>query len=317
MALRRLFGAASLSVVLAACGMGTPATPSPTPAPTPDVTPSPTPAAAACGPDSSALKNAGRLTIGTGEPAYPPYFDPPADGEMAATPANRQDPWSLGDPTNKRGFEAAVAWRLAERLGFSDDQVDWIAVEWAESWAPGPKEFDFNLNQTSYRPERAESTDMSEGYFFLNQALVTNAGTPIASATTIEQVREYRLGAQIGTTSLAYIENHIQPTTQASVYDSNDAAIAALNAEQIDGIVVDLPTAFFITAAQMDNGEIVGQFPPAAGEEQEYFSVVLELDSPYTECVNQALAEMKADGTLDAITQEWMADKADAPHLQP
>jgi polar amino acid transport system substrate-binding protein len=331
MALRRVLAVAAASAfVLAACqpaavptpepATPVPATPEPaTPQPaTPQpATPAPTPEAVACTPQDPNLKNPGRLTIGTGEPAYPPYFDFPAEGEEPATPANREDPWSLGDPTNKRGFEAAVAWAIAERMGFSDDQVDWIAVEWAESWAPGPKDFDYNLNQTSFRPERTEGTDMSEGYYFLNQALVANAGTPITQATTIEELREYRLGAQVGTTSLAYIEANIQPTTQTSIYDSNDAAIAALNAEQIDGIVVDLPTAFFITAAQMETGDIVGQFPAAEGEEQEYFSVVLELDSPFTDCVNQMLQEMKADGSLEAITQEWMADKADAPYIQP
>jgi polar amino acid transport system substrate-binding protein len=328
MALVRVIGAATLSLVLLACGAGAPATPAPTPAQTPPATPAetpaqtpadtpaPTPVAAQCGPDSPHLKNAGRLTIGTGEPAYPPYFDMPGEGEEAATPANREDPWSLGDPTNKRGFEAAVAWELADRLGFSDDEVDWIAVEWAESWAPGPKEFDFNLNQTSYRPERAEGTDMSEGYYFLNQALVANAGTPITEVTTLEELRDFRLGAQVATTSLAYIEAAIEPNVEPSIYDSNDAAIAALNAGQLDGIVVDLPTAFFITAVQMDDGDIVGQFPAADGE-QEYFSVVLELDSPYTDCVNQALQEMKDDGTLEAITREWMADRADAPYIQP
>ena len=276
---------------------------------------SPTGSADACAPDSLELKNDGRLTIGTGNPAYPPYFEPPAEGEEPANPANQEDPWALGDPTNGRGFEAAVAYAIAEELGFSEDEVDWIAVEWEDSWAPGPKEFDFNLNQTSYRPERAEQVDMSEGYYFLNQSLVANAGTPIEGVTTMEELREYRLGAQIGTTSLAYIEDVIAPNEEPSVYDDNEAAIAALNAGQLDGIVVDLPTAFFITAAQMDDGVIVGQFPAAEGEE-EYFSVVLEQDSPMTECVNQALASLKDDGTLDDITQEWLADKADAPLIE-
>jgi polar amino acid transport system substrate-binding protein len=306
-------------VLLAACATtpGDTADPSPTVQPTaastPDATPSPV--ADACDRENLELKNADRLTIGTGNPAYPPYFEIPGDDEEPASPANQEDPWALGDPTNGRGFEAAVAYAIAEELGFSDDEVDWIAVEWEDSWAPGPKDFDFNLNQTSYRPERAEQVDMSEGYYFLNQALVANAGTPIEDVTTLEELRGYRLGAQIGTTSLAYIEDAIDPTEEPSVYNDNSAAIAALNAGQIDGIVVDLPTAFFITAAQMDDGVIVGQFPAADGE-QEYFSVVLELDSPMTECVNQALATMKDEGTLDDITQEWLADKADAPMIE-
>lgn len=314
--LSRALAPATILLLLAACAGGSGSSPtSGATSPAATDAASPTGAADACSRDSLELKNADRLTIGTGNPAYPPYFEPPADGEEAANPANQEDPWALGDPTNGRGFEAAVAYAIADELGFSEDEVDWIAVEWEDSWAPGPKEFDFNLNQTSYRPERAEQVDMSEGYYFLNQSLVANAGTPIEDVATMEELREYRLGAQIGTTSLAYIEDVIAPNEEPSVYDDNEAAIAALNAGQLDGIVVDLPTAFFITAAQMDDGVIVGQFPAAEGE-QEYFSVVLEQDSPMTECVNQALASLKDDGTLDDITQEWLADKADAPLIE-
>lgn len=308
--------AATMALLVACTGQG--ASPSPTVAPA-TASPggaSPSPMADACARENLELRNPDRLTIGTGNPAYPPYFDIPADDEEVSAPANQpDDPWALGDPTNRRGFESAVAYAIAEELGFSEDEVDWIAVEWEASWAPGPKDFDFNLNQTSYRPERAEQVDMSEGYYFLNQSLVANAGTPIEEATSLEDLAEYRLGAQIGTTSLAYIEDVIQPSEEPSVYNDNDAAISALNAGQIDGIVVDLPTAFFITAAQMDDGVIVGQFPPADGE-QEHFSVVLEQDSPLTDCVNEALANLEADGTLDAITQEWLADRADAPLIE-
>ena len=269
----------------------------------------PSAAADACTPDALATKNAGRLTIGTDNPAFPPYWDPPADGETAT------DPWELGDPTNKRGFEGAVAWAVAEELGFSDDTVDFIPVPFDNSYAPGEKEFDFYLAQVSYSDERAEAVDLSDGYFFSNQALVANADTPITEATSIADLAEFRLGVQQGTTSLTYIEEEIQPTTEASVYNSNDAAIAALNADQVDGIVVDLPTAFFITAVQMENGTIVGQFP-AAGDEQEYFSLVLEQDSPLTECVNEAIANLTDSGDLEAITQEWMSENAGAPVLE-
>jgi len=265
-------------------------------------------AGAACAPDSLATKTDGRLTIGTDNPAFPPYWDPPAEGEEAT------DPWELGDPTNKRGFEGAVAWAVAERLGFGDDTVDFIAVPFDNSFAPGEKEFDFYLAQVSYTDERAETVDLSDGYFFSNQALVANADTPITQAASIADVADYRLGAQVGTTSFTYIEEQIQPSEEPSVYNSNDAAIAALNAGQVDGIVVDLPTAFFITAVQMDSGTIVGQFP-AAGDEQEYFSLVLEKDSPLTGCVNEAIADL-AETQLDEITQEWMSENAGAPILE-
>jgi polar amino acid transport system substrate-binding protein len=266
--------------------------------------------AEACTPDTLETKTAGQLTIGTDNPAFPPYWDPPAEGEEAT------DPWELGDPYNKRGFEGAVAWAVAEELGFSDDQVQFIAVPFDNSFAPGEKEFDFYLAQVSFTPERAQQVDMSDGYYFSNQALVANADTPITEATSIADVAEFTLGVQVGTTALDYIEEEIQPSTEPMVYNSNDAAIAALNAEQVDGIVVDLPTAFFITAVQMDNGVVVGQFPPAEEEGQEYFSLVLEKASPLTDCVNQAIAALSDGGELESITQEWLSEVVDVPVLE-
>ena len=266
-------------------------------------------ASAECAPETLETKADGRLTIGTDNPAFPPYWDPPAEGEEPT------DPWELGDPTNGRGFEGAVAWAVAEELGFGEDEVDFIPVPFDTSYAPGEKEFDFYLAQVSYSEERAEQVDMSEGYYFSNQALVANADTPITEAASIADIAEYRLGVQAGTTSLAYIEEQIQPAEDPMVYNSNDAAIAALNAEQVDGIVVDLPTAFFITAVQMENGVVVGQFP-SVGDEEEYFSLVLEQDSPLTECVNAAIATLDESGELAAITEEWMSENAGAPVLE-
>lgn len=266
-------------------------------------------AASACSPENLDTATAGRLTIGTDNPAFPPYWDPPAEDEEAT------EPWELGDPYNKRGFEGAVAWAVAEELGYGEDEVDFIAVPFDNSYAPGEKEFDFYLAQVSYTDERATQVDMSDGYYYSNQSLVANADTPITEATSIADVAEYRLGVQVGTTALTYVEEQIQPSQDVMVYNSNDAAIAALNAGQVDGIVVDLPTAFFITAVQMDNGTVVGQFP-AVGDEQEYFSLVLELDSPLTDCVNEAIAALDESGDLEAITTEWMSENAGAPVLE-
>lgn len=252
----------------------------------------------------------GRLTIGTSNPAFPPYVLPPNEGEEAT------EPWELGDPTKGRGFEAAVAYAVAEELGFAADDVDWIAVPFENTFAPGEKDFDFALQQISYTEERAEVVDMSDGYFFVNQALVSREGSDLATVTTMADIRPFRLGVAAGTTSLAYIDEVIQPEEDPSVYNDNDAAIAALNAEQIDGIVVDLPTAFFITAAQMEDGVIVGQFP-TADDEQERFSLVLERDSPLTDCANQALATLTESGELEEITQEWMSENAGAPEIAP
>ena len=271
--------------------------------------PSPSAAADACTPDTLETATAGQLTIGTDNPAFPPYWDPPAEGQEPT------DPWELGDPYNMRGFEGAVAWAVAEELGFDEDSVEFIPVPFDVSYAPGEKDFDFYLAQVSYTPERAEQVDMSDGYFFSNQALVANADTPITQVASIADVAEFRLGVQVGTTSLAYIEEEIQPTTDPQVYNTNDAAIAALNAEQVDGIVVDLPTAFFITAVQMENGVVVGQFPNV-GDEEEYFSLVLEQDSPLTDCVNDAIATLTESGELEAITTEWMSENTGARLLE-
>ena len=300
----------------AACSSGG-ASPSAPTAESPSAPASTVPSAAASAtPDACAKDNlktftAGKLTIGTDNPAYPPYFDPPASGETAT------DPWELGDPTNGRGFESAVAYAVADKLGFAKGDVTWVYVAFDSSYAPGPKSFDFDINQISYTAERAQAVDMSDGYYTVNQALVANSGTPITKVTTVSGLAGFKLGAQQGTTSYQYIVDSIKPTADPSVYDSNDAAISALNAKQIDGIVVDLPTAFYITAAQMDNGVIVGQFPAPTGADAEHFSLVLQKGSSLTPCVNAAIASLKADGTLAAITKEWLSDKASAPVFQP
>ena len=312
--------AAALALVgahVAACSGGATPTPAPTATPTPTEAAAATPTAAptatpnACAPENLTTLTAGMLTIGTDNPAYAPYFLPRDGGN---TP-----PWDTqfsGDPTTGTGFESAIAYAVAAQLGFPKDKVAWVAVKFDNSYAPGPKPFDFYLAQVSYKPERAQTADLSDGYYWLNQSLVAVGGTPIAAATKISDLKAYQLGAQAGTTSYDTIVNVIKPDKEPRVYDSNDAAIQALNNKQIDGLVVDLPTAFYVTAAQMDNGVIVGQFAPT-GSEQEHFSLVLAKGSPLTACVNGALAAMTADGTLAKITQEWMADKANAPVFQP
>jgi polar amino acid transport system substrate-binding protein len=270
--------------------------------------PSPTEAAAACVPEDLATKTPGTLTVGTDNPAFPPYFSEPAEGEEAT------DPWEFGDPTNGRGFESAIAYALAEQLGFSEDQVTWIPVPFNNSIAPGPKDFDVYLAQVSFTEERTQAVDLSEGYFFSNQALVTTADNPLADATTLAEVAEFRLGAAGNTTSLTYIEERIQPTEEARVYEDNTGVKSALEADQIDGGVFDLATAFFIVNVEMEDGVVVGQFP-SDPVDQEHFSFVLDLDSPLTECVNEAILTMGENGELDSIAAEWLADFLDAPQI--
>ena len=311
---KRLGGLALIAILAAAC-TGTGATASPSAASEPPASASATPAMseapaspAACAKENLALVTPGTFTIGTDNPAYPPYF------EFSEAPT---DPWELGDPTTGGGFEGAFAYALAEELGFAKEEVAWTVVPFANSFAPGPKAFDVDINQISYNAERAANVDMSDGYYFVNQSIVARKDTPVAAAKTIADLKAFKFGAQIGTTSLDTIADVIAPTTEASVYDTNDLAIAALNAGQIQAIVVDLPTAFFITAAQMDDGVIVGQLEGAEAADAEYFSVVLPKDSALTDCVNEAIATLQSNGRLEAITTEWLSDKADAPVLQP
>ena len=315
---KRLWGLGLIAILVAACSAtgGGATQASPSVASEPPVSEAP----ASVAPSASAEANIctaaemptftpGMFTIGTDNPAYPPYF------EIVDQPT---DPWELGDPTTGNGFESAFAYALAEELGFTRDQVAWTVVPFANSFAPGDKQFDVDINQVSYSPERAQNVDMSDGYYFLNQSVVALKDSDAAKATTLSALKDVRLGAQVGTTSFATITDVIAPNADPSVYDTNDAAIAALNAGQIDAIVVDLQTAFFITAAQMDGkGTIVGQIEQAEDADAEYFSVVLPKDSPLTECVNQAIAALQSDGRLEAITEEWLSDKANAPVLQP
>ena len=243
------------------------------------------------------------LTVATGDPAFPPW------GEGGTTDEHRE--WTLNDPYLGRGFEGAVTFEVAKRLDFSKDRVRFVPIGFDESFAPGPKRFDFVLQQISYLPERIEAVDFSEGYYDVNQALVSVQSSPIATATSLEELKDATLGAPVGTTSLTYIEDTIQPSTQPTVYDDLSAAVRGLKKGHVDGIVVDLPSASFITAEQIPEGVIVGRLPSAGS--QEYFAMAFEKQSPLVECVNLALQEMKADGTLDEIRQEWLADTADGP----
>jgi polar amino acid transport system substrate-binding protein len=258
-----------------------------------------------CATDQLNLVQEGQLTIGTDNPAYPPWFG-------GGTPEG--SPWEINDPSTGKGFESAVAYAVAGELGFSEGEVEWVEVPFNQSFKPGPKDFDFDINQISYVPERDEAVDFSESYYDVNQALVAVEGSPIADATTVDELRSAKLGAQVGTTSFNYIEENIQPEQDPGVYDTNNDAIQALENGQIDGLVVDLPTAFFVTAVQVENGVIVGQFPTVG--QQEYFGMVFEDGNPLVDCVNQALDALRADGTLQEIQNMWLSQVVDVPTLE-
>lgn len=290
-------------IAVAAC-TGSSASPTPVPAtlapasqPPASEAASPSPSANACARTALTLVAPGKLTIGTDNPAFPPYFAPKTGGN---TP-----PWdaSQGDPATGEGFESAVGYAIADKLGFTKDEVAWVVVPFNSSYAPGPKTFDFDLNQVTATPARAESADLSDGYYFGPQTVVTLKTSTFAKATTLAELQSARFGAQVGTTSYDAINSVIKPTKAASVFDTNDAAIQALGNKQLDAIVVDLPTAAFITNVQLDGSTIVGQLDQGTPE---HFSAVLAKGSPLTACVNVAIKTLTDDGTLAALVAKWL-----------
>ncbi|MFM7598966.1 MAG: ABC transporter substrate-binding protein [Actinomycetota bacterium] len=298
-----LTAVAASALLLAACaqetsGGGSSSAPAPSSSAAPESSsaapaPSPTETPDECAKENLPTLTPGTLTIGTDSPAYPPYF---VDD----------------DPTNGQGFESAVAYAVAEGLGFTPEEVAWTVVPFNKSYAPGNKDFDFDINQISITPERAEVVTFSDGYYTVNQAVIALADSPIANATTLAELKDARLGAQVGTTSLKYIEDFIQPNADVFVYNDTNDAKSALKNGQIDAIVVDLPTAYYITAVEIPKGKIVGQFPAQEGGEQ--FGLLFQKDNPLVTCVNKVIGELKESGELQAIQDEWLAG-ATAPYF--
>jgi polar amino acid transport system substrate-binding protein len=236
----------------------------------------------------------GKLTIGTGNPAFSPWVENDA-------------------PESAEGFEAAVAYAVATQLGFSTENVSWVRTSFDEAIQPGAKNFDFNLQQYSITDERKQTVSFSDPYYTTNQAIVGYADSAAASATTVAELQGLKFGVQSGTTSLEFLNTVVMPTNEPYVYDDNAAAKAALEAKQIDAIVVDLPTAFYISAVEIEGTKVIGQFPAGEGTVADQFGLVFDLDSPLVECVNVALAALKESGELATIEQTWLSDKTSAP----
>ncbi|MCX5268948.1 ABC transporter substrate-binding protein [Streptomyces sp. NBC_00199] len=249
-----------------------------------------------CAKGGLATETPGKLTIATDEPAYEPWF--------------KDD-----KPTNGEGFESAVAYAVAGQLGYGKNAVVWQSVPFNKAFAPGEKTFDFDINQVSISDERKKAVDFSSGYYDVRQAVVALKGSKAAGVTGVAGLRGLKLGAQVGTTSLDYIDDVVKPTRQAAVYAKNDQAKSALKNGQVDAIVVDLPTAFYITAAEVTDAEIVGQFENRGGA-PEQFGLVLDKGSALTGCVSGAVDALRKDGTLARIEQQWLSDAVDAPVLK-
>jgi polar amino acid transport system substrate-binding protein len=244
----------------------------------------------------SQLKTAtpGTLTVATDKPAFPPYFED-------------------NDPKNGKGFESAVAYAIAKRLGFAPSDVKWTTEPFNASYAPGPKKFDFDVNQISITPARAKRVDFSTPYYTAPQALVALKRASAANASSLAALKDAKLGVQIGTTSLDAVQQVVKPSSQPKVFNDSNDVVTALKQKQVDAVVVDLPTAFFLTAAQVPSAKIVGQFSAPGGDT---WGALLPKDSPLTDCVNQAIADLKEAGTLGSLEQRWLGAAAGAPVLK-
>jgi polar amino acid transport system substrate-binding protein len=254
------------------------------------------PSANACAPSALATKTPGKITIGADNPVYEPWF---VDNK----------------PTNGQGFEGAVAYAVAEKMGYAQGDVKWTRVTFNNAIAPGPKAYDFDIDEFSITAARKKAVDFSSPYYDVTQAVVALKSSKIAGATDIAALRGAKLGAQVGTTSYQSITEVIKPTVQPQVFNSNDDAVKALQNGAIDGLVLDLPTAFYVTSAEIDNSKIVGQLPQPSGT-PEQFGLVLDKDSPLTACVSKAVDALHADGTLQQLQTKWLAQVANAPVLQ-
>jgi polar amino acid transport system substrate-binding protein len=258
--------------------------------------PSATAQADACAMQNLPLRTSGQLTVATDSPAYPPWF-------------------VHNDPSNGKGYEAAVAYAVAKQLGFSHSEVQWVKEPFNNSYAPGRKNFDFDINQISITPARAKVVDFSDGYYQAAQAVIALKGSQAAKASSLADLKHLKLGAQTGTTSLEAILNVVKPDTQPLIFQDTNAAKQALLNGQVDAILTDLPTAFYITAVQIPHSVIVGQFQPVTGHVEE-FGMLFEKGSKLVPCVNQALATLKQNGTLDQLQKRWLSDVVNVPVLK-
>lgn len=254
----------------------------------------PSTAATACAQGALPTLAAGTLTVGTDQPVYQPWY---VDD----------------DPANGQGFESAVAYAIADELGYPKDKVAWTRVPFNAAIQPGPKPYDLNLTEFSITEERRQAVDFSAPYYDVKQAVVALSSNAVANAPDLAALKDARLGAQVGTTSYDAIGSTIVPNTAPAVFNTNDDAKLALSNGQVDAIVVDLPTAFYITSAELEGAKIVGQLPATGTPEQ--FGAVLDKGSALTRCVSEAVERLRAAGTLDALEQQWLTSAGSAPEL--
>ncbi|HZP52917.1 ABC transporter substrate-binding protein [Actinocrinis sp.] len=254
-------------------------------------------ASTSCGTNAPGLYKSGQLTVATDSPAYAPWFD-------------------NNDPSDGKGFESAVAYAVATQLGFTKDQVKWVVEPFNSSYAPGAKNFDFDINEISITADRAKAVDFSTGYYTANQGIVVLDSSKYANATSLADLKSAKIGVQVATTSYEAVGNVIKPTQQPAVFNGTDDAAHALKNKQVDAIITDLPTAFYISGAQIDGSKVLGQFDyTGTAADQEQFGLLLKKGSALTPCVDGAIAALKSSGELQKITDQWLSQSVNAPKL--
>jgi len=286
-----VLAAVAATALITACGSS-----SPSASGTAGASPSASPTAASC---SNAavqkdLYQRGVLTVATDKPAYPPWFEG-------------------NNPSNGKGYEGAVAYAIAKQLGFTRSQVHWAYEPFDASYSPGPKKFDFDINEISYTPQRATAVTFSEGYYDVQQALVALRNTPITTRHTPADLKGYVFGDQVGTTSLAYINSDIQPTTRPKVFQTLNDVKEALQTHQIAALVTDTPTAQYISSSEIKGSVMVGQFPSTG----EHYGLLFSLGNPLVSCVNKAITALKSNGTLAALQKKYLQVYLSVPTIKP
>ena len=289
--MRRIMLAAAIAVIgtgLAACGSST--------SPGPSAASSATASAASCSSASvqKDLYTKGVLTVATDNPVFTPWF-------------------VSNKPSNGKGYESAITYAIAAQLGFKPSQVVWVTEPFSSSYAPGPKKFDFDINEVSYTPQRAQAVTFSNSYYDVQQAIVALKGSPIVTHHTAADLKKYLYGDQVGTTGLTYITNDIQPTQQPRVFDTLSEASSALEAHRIDALVTDTPTAQYMASSQLKGAALVAQFP-AVGE---HYGLLFHLGNPLVDCVNHAIAALRSNGTLQALQKKYLQVYLTFPTIQP
>jgi polar amino acid transport system substrate-binding protein len=240
------------------------------------------------------LYQKGALTVATDKPAYPPWFEG-------------------NNPANGKGYESAVAYAIAKELGFKAGQVHWAYEPFDASYAPGPKKFDFDVNEVSYTAQRATAVSFSNSYYDVQQALVVLKGSPIETKHSPAQLKSYVYGDQIGTTSLSFITGSIQPTAQPKVFSTLNDVKQALQTHQISAFVTDTPTAQYISSSEIPGSEMVAQFPSTG----EHYGLLFSKGNPLVGCVNKAIAKLKANGTLAALQKKYLQIYLTVPTIKP